>query len=140
MPVAGYVAEPVDLLQFSHSCAFYLDSRHFASFWLERHPGHKMPDRILEPRTGFAVGTRETVFDRNPVGAVEPVADQQPKLNEQGAMTDAEATFESTRGRSTLSIGLRFINYSAVFTPYQVLADRNVGGGLSLRYSYAFGR
>src|SRR5262249_186563 len=85
MPVADYVAQPVDLLQICRSRAIDLDRRHFVSPWLERHPGHEVPDRKVEPWTGLAVGSRETVFDCDPVRVVEPVADQEPKLNEQRA-------------------------------------------------------
>jgi hypothetical protein len=59
---------------------------------------------------------------------------------ENGAMTDASLLFEVPHARSTWAFGLRYLNYSAVYTDYQVFADRNVGLGFVLRYSYAFVR
>ncbi|MDQ6766721.1 MAG: hypothetical protein M3Z41_02835 [Candidatus Eremiobacteraeota bacterium] len=59
---------------------------------------------------------------------------------EKGAMTDVTGMFETQHAHSSWDIGFRFINYSAVYPQYHILADRNVGGGLSLRYSYSFGQ
>jgi hypothetical protein len=59
---------------------------------------------------------------------------------EEGAMTDITAVFEMKHARSTWDLGVRFINYSAVFSQTQELADRNVGGGITLRYTYTFVR
>jgi hypothetical protein len=58
---------------------------------------------------------------------------------EQGAMTDASVLFEMHRSRSMWALGARFINYSAIYTENQGLADRDVGLGLIVRYAYAFG-
>jgi len=59
---------------------------------------------------------------------------------EHGAMTDTSAMFEIPRGRSIWDFGVRFINYSATFTHYNVLADRNVGGGIEIEYRYLIAR
>jgi hypothetical protein len=59
---------------------------------------------------------------------------------EQGAMTDTSALFEMHHRRSIWALGARFINYSAIYSENQSLADRNVGMGIILRYAYAFGR
>jgi len=59
---------------------------------------------------------------------------------ERGAMSDVSALFEISRGRSTWDFGVRTINYSAIFTQGRTLADRNVGGGITIRYYYTIGR
>lgn len=59
---------------------------------------------------------------------------------ESGAMTDWSAVFETKHARSTWDFGVRFINYSAVFSQTQMLADRNVGGGIIVRYTYTLAR
>ncbi len=56
---------------------------------------------------------------------------------ESGAMTDASLLFEFSRARSTWAFGMRYLNYSAVYTQYQVFADRNVGFGLVARYTFS---
>ena len=59
---------------------------------------------------------------------------------EHGSMTDASAMFEIPRGRSIWDFGVRFINYSATFTHYNILADRNTGGGVEVEYRYLVAR
>lgn len=56
---------------------------------------------------------------------------------ESGAMTDASLLFEFSHARSTWAFGLRYLNYSAVYTQYQVFADRNAGLGLVARYTFS---
>jgi hypothetical protein len=63
---------------------------------------------------------------------------QQFSTPERGAMTDTTALFELDRSRSTWALGVRFINYSALYSDYHVFADRNVGMGLILRYTLMF--
>jgi hypothetical protein len=76
-----------------------------------------------------------TVFFGCPGCIVAP-----PSEPETGAMTDAQAMFETAHARSTWDFGVRFINYSAVIVPEQALADRNVGSAITIRYSYSIGR
>ena len=64
---------------------------------------------------------------------------KEPSAGERGGMGDVSALFEISRRHSTLDFGLRFINYSTIFTEQRVLADHNVGGGLTIRYYYTFG-
>lgn len=59
---------------------------------------------------------------------------------ERGGLSDLSALFEISHRRSTWDFGLRAINYSAVFTQQRSLADRNVGGGITIRYYYTIGR
>jgi len=59
---------------------------------------------------------------------------------EHGSMTDASAIFEIPRGRSIWDFGVRFINYSATFTHYNILADRNTGAGVEIEYRYVVAR
>lgn len=61
------------------------------------------------------------------------------QLSEQeiGTMTDISTMFEARRGHSTVDFGVRFINFAAVYASTHTLADRDVGGGLTIRYSYS---
>ena len=64
---------------------------------------------------------------------------KEPSAGERGGMTDVSALFETSRRHSTWDFGVRFINYSTIFTEQRVLADHNVGGGLTIRYYYTIG-
>src|SRR5579872_859670 len=59
---------------------------------------------------------------------------------EQGSMSDVTGRFGIRTRTEELSLGVRAINYRAWFVKTGIIADRNVGAGLTMRYLHTLGR